>query len=565
MKKIRSYTDAEMIKITAKYGEEIYGAAKLLYTTMPWTFLSAFVKVIEYVTNPTINSVFEASDEMLYETEPWAKYSFLKEIGSKDEYIRNMIENAISCEKEQNFTIKRIKALKTLKKKSNLNNFVFYTKIYGNKNDTYEELKHQYRDTGSKQKLKEEFLNYIKYTNIDKQRKQSKRYTVSRDLDKDVYYETTEGRLAKIKGYLFKKYQKKCKIDYFNKAHDVIPEGIIVKPMKLINKAMPKAGEGMKLLLASLFEGLKECHMVIDTDFNKAYSPYYTSHQDTDGDKASNYSCMSGEGDRAQYFYGKIHGCKVVRWELADGEQVGRCLMYEWNGRRHFIRIYGRYEYHRTMINMLEAQMKEGDLFGRNIKINDIKLKTDMDWDTEAMYLDGNYYGLRNEGDDWYMVADKYDTDCKTTSGETLESLVEDMSTCERCGRRRANGDGIWIEDYFYCDSECAEEDGWRCCERCGEWVHEDDAIWVEGVGYYCCAECANRAGYYFDNYNNEWKDQDDLGETDDGRYYTTREGAADYYGVDEDEVEWDSNNGWWKRPEQEQQTKGEENGVQEQ
>lgn len=303
--------------------------------------------------------------------------------------------------------------------------------------------------------------------------------------------------------------------------------------------------------------------MIIDEKFETAYAPCYNSHQDTDGDKASNYSCMSGNGTQAQDFYGKIHGCKVVRWELDNGEQVGRCIMYEWNGRRHFIRIYGRFEYHRTMINMLEAQMKEGDMFGRRFAIDDIKLETDMDWDTNAMYLDGDCYGLRNEGDNWYMVANNYDTDCKTTSGETLESLVEDYCTCERCGRRRANDDGIWVGDYFYCDSECAEEDGWRCCERCGEWVSENDAIWVEGVGYYCSESCAERAGYGHDTYYGEWVDASDLGQTENREYYTTKAGAAEYYGVEEDEVEWCSENACWIK--KEKQNEGEENGIQEQ
>lgn len=563
MKEYKPYEDKEIIKIVLKYNQEILDTARIIYNCLPYSYMETILKIIEYVTNPKTTSIVEADTKALNDTETYYKYEFLKDLLICSNVVKDMLSKAIDCENEKTFTIKRVKKLRTIKKKKGLNNINFYSKIYGEKEKTYEELKEKYRDSGIKDSLKEEFLEYIEFNDINK-RKQSKKYTVSRDLDKDTYYITTEGKLAKIKGYLYRKYRKKCMIDMNRRAHTVIPEEIIIKPMKLINKTIPKANEGMKLLLASLFEGIKECHMVIDRKFNVAYSPYYSSHQDTDGDKASNYSCMSGEGERAQEFYGKIHGCKVVRWETDDGEQVGRCLMYEWKGRRHFIRIYGRYEYHRTMINMLEAQMKEEDIFGRNKEITDIKLKTDMSWDTEVMYLDGNYYGLRNEGDEWYMVAGNYDTDCKTTSGDSLESLIEDTNTCERCGRRVNNDDGIWIDDYLYCDSDCAEEDGWRCCERCGEWERENEAIYVEGVGYYCCASCANRAGYEYDNYHEEWVEQEDLGDTDDGNYYTTKEGAADYYGVDEDEVEWDGDNSCWKRPEQEQkqeqepETKGE-------
>lgn len=563
MKKYKQYTDAEKLKISAKYGPELYNASRTLYATMPWTFLAAYTKVFDYVTTPTMTSIFDSDDEKLYDTETYMKYDFMKDITKQNETVRNLIVNSIDCKDAQAFTKKRIRKLKNFTKKAQLNNFNFYIKLYGKNNDTFEQLRHQYRDSGTKDHFKREFLNYIAYNQIDK-RKQSQKYTVSRDLDKDVYYETTEGRLARIKGYLFKKYMKKGMVDKYFKAYDTLPEGIFVKPMRLINKVMPKAKEPMKLLIASMFEGIKDCHMIIDTQFDKAYAPNYNMHQDTDGDKASNYSCMSGNGELAQLFYGGIHGCKVVRWELDDGTQVGRCIMYEWKGQRHFIRIYGQYEYHRTMINMLEAQMNEGDLFGRNCKIKDIKLSTDFDYDTRTLYLDGNYYGLKEIDGQFYMVADNFDCDCKTTSNDTIEDQLEDYCTCDNCGRRRSNDDGIWIDDYFYCDSGCAEEAGWRCCEHCGDWAHEDDAVWIEGVGYYCCSECANNAGYNYDNYNNEWVDDGDLGDTDDGCYITTKYGAANYYGVEEDEVEWDEENQCWKRPEQEQTNEGEENGVQE-
>ena len=189
-----------------------------------------------------------------------------------------------------------------------------------------------------------------------------------------------------------------------------------------------------------------------------------------------------------------------------------------------------------------------------------------MDWDTQVMYLDGNRYGIKEEDGKFYMVADKYDCDCKTTSGDSLESLMEESSVCERCGSRVANDEGIWVHDYFYCDAECAENDGWRCCERCGEWEHENDSIYIEGVGYYCCEGCARSAGYEYDNYNNEWIESDELGLTDDGRYNTTKYGAASYYDVEEEEVEWDCDNSCWKRPAQEEiknENENENNGEQ--
>ena len=530
----------ELVKLQLEYGQEIYETARVFYSMMPWSYIETHGKILEYITNKQVKTVFDAECKLKED-----EISSYREIGALSQKTKQMLKELTIDEKIKGSTLKRLKSLKTARKKNIMDNLSFYCFLYSPMTETsYENLKNQYRDSASKERLKRNFLRYIQYTQIDK-RKQPKRYTVSRDLDKEVFYETEDGRLARIKGYLYKKYMKKGKVDIYMKAYDTLKEGIYAKPMKVINQALPKAREEVKLLLASLFEGIKECEMIIDRDFKKAYRPTYNLHQDTDGDKASNYSCMSGNGEAAENFYGMIPGCYVVRWQTKDGEQVGRCIMYEWEGKRHFIRIYGRYEYHRTMINMLEAQMKEGDLFGRDKKLEGIKLPTNMDEDTEMMYLDGNRYGLKYEEETWYLVADKYDTDCKTTSGDTLETVMYDTSECEKCGRRRSNDDGIWINDCFYCCSDCARDDGYIECERCGRWEHEEDAIYVDN-NWYCDSECAERAGYGYDSFNDEWTDDNDLGYTEDKEYYTTREGAANFYDVNESDIEWCCENACW-------------------
>lgn len=547
------YTNLEKIKFLMDYNKETQMINKYMYIMSPRNSKYTFTKMAETLFgNEKIANLLDETIE--YEDD---KKNFYNDIAAFKDYfnkdfigeIKDLLKNIKV--KHENILKKRLKKMRMIilinqKEKRNLYE-QFYSDRYASY--TFEDFRNVYQSEDSKVLLAERFLKYISNTEINK-RKQSKMYSVSRDMDKDAYYITNEERLAKIKKWLLLKYMKKGIIDKNYRANKAIDEGIIIKPMKLINKVIPKANENMKLMIASLFEGIKECKMVIDTDFKKAYDPYYQNHQDTDGDKASNYSCMSGEGDRAQEFYGKIHGCKVVRWETEDGDQVGRCIMYEWNNRRHFIRIYGLYPYHRTMINMLEAQMKEGDLFGRNCALENICLDTDMDWDTEVMYLDGQRYGIKEEDGQFYMVADKYDLDCKETGGNSIEDILDDTSVCEHCGHRISNDEGIWIDDYFYCDSECANNDGYYSCERCGEWKHKDDMICIDN-NYYCCEECARRAGYEYDNYYDEWTDEDDLGETDDGEYKTTKDGAAEYYGVDEDEVKWDCDNCCWKRPAQ--------------
>ena len=268
--------------------------------------------------------------------------------------------------------------------------------------------------------------------------------------------------------------------------------------------------------------------MVIDTDFKKAYDPIYNNHQDTDGDKASNYSCMSGQGECAQQFYGGIHGCKVVRWETDKGDQVGRCIMYEYNGQRHFVRIYGIYDYHRTMLNMLQNEMHENDIFGRGCCIRDMELETDWTPETESMYLDGPYGVKRcedkNEDGNWetkYKVVEhNWDFDCNSTAHETLEYEEDEYYTCEHCGERVHQDDVWWCGDNTYCSEECANNDGWYRCQWCDEWEYEDDGVWVDDSEYfYCCDTHAEEAGYRRCENCGEWHHKDRMIEIEDNWY----------------------------------------------
>ena len=389
------------------------------------------------------------------------------------------------------------------------------------------------------QEWREMFIKSTTWTQQFRGRKQSKRYTVSRDEDRDVFYTSLEGRLAKLPLYKYKKYVKQGKIDKSGcrRAVVTIDDGQYVKIGRYIEKNYQHWPKQTKEALQSAFEEIKPCHMVIDTDFKKAYDPYYSCHQDTDGDAASNYSCMSGEGDRAQDFYGGIHGCKVVRWETDDGKQVGRCIMYEYNGRRHFIRIYGLYDYHRSMINLLKNEMNQGDLFGRNERIDGLELETDWNDETPSMYLDGNRYGIRHdtvwngnklEVDKW-VVSTRYDNDCKVTDHEEIQYLGdEDVYTCECCGETVSTDEGWWIGDHFYCSTSCANECGWYECTRCGEWEHEDDGVWTDDGDFYCCRECAENDGFRECQSCGKWEHEDDMIETQDGCWFCNEDCADD-------------------------------------
>jgi len=382
--------------------------------------------------------------------------------------------------------------------------------------------------------LRTAFLTVTKYTETN-HRKKSQRYTVSRDLDKDAFYISAKGRLAKLPLYKINKYIKQGLMveDHGElRAKDEIPDGQYVKVGSYLQKYFPKVPKEKREQLQKSFEEIRPCHMVIDTDFKKAYDPIYNNYQDTDGDRASNYSCMSGYGEYAQQFYGGIHGCKIVRWETDKGDQVGRCIMYEYNGQRHFVRIYGLYEYHRTMINLLTNEMKENDLFGRGYSIKDLELETDWTDETKSMYLDGPY-GVRrvsreDEQGTWYtkykVVERGWDFDCKSTSHDTLDYEEDSYYTCEHCGERVHEDDVWWAGDNTYCSEECANNDGWYRCHWCDEWEYQDDGIFIDEY-FYCCDACARREGYELCENCGEWGDKERMIEID-GEYYCNEDCA---------------------------------------
>ena len=386
-------------------------------------------------------------------------------------------------------------------------------------------------NTMSLKEYRELFIRSTQWTQ-ENHRKQSQRYTVSRDEDRMVYYTSMEGRLAKMPCYKFRKYVKsgQASWDGERRANAVFTDGIFVKIGRYIEKNYPKWPMETKEMLQKAFEEIKPCHMVIDRDFKKAYDPIYNNHQDTDGDKASNYSCMSGRGDSAQEFYGGIHGCSVVRFETDDGKQVGRCIMYEYKGQRHFIRIYGEYDYHRTMINMLQNEMKENDLFGRGKAIDGLDLETDWTDETPCMYLDGGEYGYirdwRDDTEHYRVVAYNYDNDCKTTSEGTLGEDEDEYYTCDCCGHRVHQDDAYYVGDYVYCSCSCAHESGWYECDRCGEWTNEEDGFWADEDHFYCDDDCARADGWERCEHCGEWHDKDDMIEPTGGTYYCDDECA---------------------------------------
>lgn len=250
--------------------------------------------------------------------------------------------------------------------------------------------------------------------------------------------------------------------------------------------------------LTDLLDGGHEVEYVIDRDFAAAYEPDYDTSEHID-DLVTSQSCMSCRPDEAESFYGNIDGCYVMRF-LKDDEDIGRCIMYEWEGIRHFIRIYCQPEYQRDCLYTLRRQMRENDLLGRCEQIEGIHLLCHFDGDTDNMYLDGNRYGFKVEDGKIYLVAGSCDYDGESTSSGRFADSAEEgyIHQCYDCGKWISTRDGSAIrdedEDRWYCCSSCAANNDYVECAYCGEYHHCE--ICTDDGNYYCCANCAEEDGY---------------------------------------------------------------------
>lgn len=346
------------------------------------------------------------------------------------------------------------------------------------------------------------FFDELKYRQKRNTRKRS-----ANNYQAWLYYIAYDGRLARVPNTaknpigsrLLRK--KTIKPDEWGllRCEEIIDEGQFVKIRPLLKELDhgDKWDEDIKERIARYLDGGKQCKMIIDRQFDVAYENEYHDDFCLEGDLVTGESCMSTESDCAQEFYGGINGCYVCRFENDEGEQVGRCLMYEYNGVRHFIRIYAYRDYARCALRLLRAEMKEGDLFGRSECIDNMRLTTEWDGEeTHTMYLDGRYYGV-NLSD--MTVGVNYTLDLKTTGNESLNDYFDECgyTKCCVCGEWEEKDDGLWIEDDFYCSESCAMEDNCVKCEYCGEWSKSDcDGFYTPEGEYYCSRSCLSNADY---------------------------------------------------------------------
>lgn len=368
------------------------------------------------------------------------------------------------------------------------------------------------------------------------ERQWKKRMTVTNGWDY-LWYITYDGRLGMVK-----KGGCKCNAEKLIKKHLIEPDALGVMRAKQvldgcgcqipqhrpIIEALSRGRWSQYVVdtLSNYLDGGKAIEMVIDRDFATAYAPFYNTNTHIE-DLVCSYSCMSGRPDEAQDFYGNIEGCYVARF-LKDGDDIGRCIMYEYNGIRHFIRIYCRPEYQRDCIYTLRKNMKEGDLFGRDKCIEGLHLFAKFDEDTPNMYLDGDHYGFSVEDGKLYVTDYDYDWNADSTSGGTFADAADDegIHVCHYCGKWiSGNSDYTSIDGTCYCDDDCAESDGCYKCEECGEWMREPEITTVDGC-YYCSRRCALDSDNVCTE-NGDWVYYDEAFSPDEGDHYYKDEQEA--------------------------------------
>ena len=377
------------------------------------------------------------------------------------------------------------------------------------------------------------FFDELKYRQKRKVKKKSTNH-----YQDWLYYISYDGRLARVintdktpRGMRLLK-NKTIEEDMWGLLHakEEISFGQYVKTRPLLKELDPydKWHEGVKEEIAKYLDGGLECTMTIDGNFEIAYEPDYDDDFCIDGDLVTGRSCMSGMGEYAQEFYGGIRGCSVVRFENKEGEQVGRCIMYEYNGVRHFIRIYAYRDYARCALRLLRKEMKEGDLFGRTEAIPNMCLSTDWGNETHTMYLDGCYYGVNVNEMTVVNERDRHrDLDFKTTGNEEFCEYLADCGwrQCEGCGEFRED-DGVYIDDYWYCCEDCAQSAGCVECANCGHWHSSDeDGYYARNGDWFCDEDCLESGGYRLCNECGEVVDEDDAINID-GYYYCNEDCA---------------------------------------
>jgi formylmethanofuran dehydrogenase subunit E len=142
-------------------------------------------------------------------------------------------------------------------------------------------------------------------------------------------------------------------------------------------------------------------------------------------------------------------------------------------------------------------------------------------------YMDTFSFGSKysSRGLVMVMTNDPCDQEFEFFSTDGGYSWINGDYTCDECGCRMDEDEGIRVGDYTYCDS-CAES--YRWCECCEQYFYRDDACYIESEDVYVCDRCLSRyytqcerCDEYFDSQNAITTEDGEVCEHCADRYYS--------------------------------------------
>jgi hypothetical protein len=130
------------------------------------------------------------------------------------------------------------------------------------------------------------------------------------------------------------------------------------------------------------------------------------------------------------------------------------------------------------------------------------------------------------------------------------ECNAENYVKCDNCGDWIYIDDAIFVDDYYFCSEDCAEDKGYKKCDDCGEWFNYENEGIRTSYGDYVCENCSNN--YYYCEHCGEYYAEDDIVYNRRTDEYMCRDCYEDYGGDDDEPDEniffsyhnWD---GTWK------------------
>lgn len=277
-------------------------------------------------------------------------------------------------------------------------------------------------------------------------------------------------------------------------------------------------------------------------------------------------SCMKWNdchSERHPYrVYDPQYGWGMAR-RVAQGDVVGRALVYEHDGDKCYVRSYKKGDGYSYADEMLEAWLKQHGYTHRGGWPEGAHLafiERGHNWGGFlAPYIDGDVQNVdvvRVDGEQRLRITDSGEYVCDNTDG-TPEQEEDEREACDSCGDYNHSEDMYWVgasDDAHVCE-HCYEYRYTSALSRNGRerYIHEDNVLYLESTDRQYDLDYLDSNGIitlengdyehqdhaWYCEHSNEWysNDEDSITVKDsDGNELTIHPDYADEYNTDEGE-----------------------------